>query len=356
MALGNLCIEIFGQMPYSVPVYLFTLKNTNGMRVQLTNYGARIVSSQVPDRAGSFDEVVLGYTCLDQYLKGHQYLGATIGRVTNRIGNGRFDLDGQTYFLPKNLGNHHLHGGNIGFESNLWDVVNYNDEVIPWVEFQLTSSHGDQGYPGNLISKVRYSLNGDNSIEINLSAISDRSTIVNLTNHAYFNLSGALDDNIYKHQAQFYASNFLKVDRDLVPNGDIQKVEGTVMDFRQPSEVGLGINQKVDPVEKTKGYDQFLIADSYLKGEVQKMAEIYEPESGRVLEVASTLPGFQFYTSNFLDTEFPAINGKICRRHSSLCIEPSYFVDAPNHPNFQSIQLDRGDIYNETIIYKFSTR
>jgi aldose 1-epimerase len=354
MSMSSLLIESYGNLPDGRPVHLFTLQNSN-VQVQVTNYGARIVSLWVPDRTGAMDNIVLDYTCLEHYLKGHQYLGATIGRVANRIGNGKFELEGQTYNLTKNLGNHHLHGGNIGFESCLWDIAEFQDSSNPWVEFQLTSYHGDQGYPGNVIIKVRYSINEDNSLEISMSAISDRPTIINLTNHAYFNLSGGTLDNIYGHKAQIFASNFLKVNHDSIPTGEIQNVENSVIDFRQSTEIGLGISQKVDPVINTNGFDQFFVSDCYQKGKISKMVEIYEPGSGRVLGVASTLPGFQFYTSNFLNAVYPASNGKTYGKHSAICIEPSYFTDAPNHNNFQSIRLNRGDFYNETIVYSFRT-
>jgi aldose 1-epimerase len=348
-------ISNYGKMPNGKPVHLFTLQNNNGVKVQLTDYGARIISSWIPDRNGKFDDVILGYSCLEHYLNGHPYLGATIGRVANKIANAKFDIDGETYFLSKNLGNHHLHGGKVGFESNLWDIVDYNDVDIPYVEFQLISPHGDQGYPGTLTARVRYSLLQDNSIEIKMSAFTDKPTVVNMTNHAYFNLNGRVTDDIYKHKIKFWSNNYLESDKDLIPTGKILSVENTLLDYRELTEIGIGINQNVEPVSSTKGYDHFLIADNYKKGSINVMAEIHEPETGRVLQVLSTLPGMQFYTSNFLTTIYPISNGKVYGRHSAFCVEPSYFVDAPNHPNFQSIKLESGESYNETIVYKFAT-
>ena len=352
----NIERELFGLTPDGNSAYLFTLQNKNGVTVQVTNYGAKLVSAMVPDRDGRMDNIVLGYKHFDYYLKGHPYLGATIGRVTNRIGNGRFKLNGQTINLTKNLGKHHLHGGHVGFDSLLWDIVEFNKGVNPWVIFKLVSPNGDQGYPGTLTALVQYTLLQDDSLEIKMCAVTDATTVVNMTNHAYFNLNGSPSDDIYKHIVHFHASKYLKVDENSIPNGELQTVEGTVLDFTKPTEIGLGINQPVEPVLSTLGYDQFLVVDSHKKGCLNPIAEVYEPNSGRTLQVFSTLPGAQFYTSNFLDTIYPTNNGKIYGKHSAFCIEPSYFTDSPNHDNFQSIKLDAGGTYNETIIYKFLTR
>ena len=339
------------------PILLFTLSNSNGIKVQITNYGAKIVSAFVPDRNGKFENVVLGYTSLDHYLKGHPYLGATIGRVTNRIGNAKFEMDGHVYHLAKNHGEHHIHGGFVGFDSLHWEVTeNKVNEEIPSVEFQIISPDGEQGYPGNITVKVRYSLLNDNSLKVDYTAITDKPTIVNMTNHAYFNLNHDSSENIYKHKAKFLASSYLEADINSIPSGRTLKVDSTPLDFRQAKEIGLEINNPVEPILRIGGYDQFLILDNYQKGEMNLMAEIEEPVSGRILQVLSTLPGMQFYSSNFLDTIFPMNNGKVSpSKHSSFCIEPSYFPDAPNHPEFQSIRLNVDESYNETIVYKFLT-
>jgi aldose 1-epimerase len=348
--------ELFGKMPDGKPVYLFTLKNSNGVKVQVTNYGAKLVSAFVPDQHGKLENVILGYSCLEHYLKGHPYLGATIGRVANRIAYANFELDGKIVHLTNNLGEHQLHGGKIGFDSQLWEVIDYKSDINQWVEFKLISPHEEEGYPGNLTAGIRYSLLEDNSIEIRMSAITDRTTVVNMTNHAYFNLTSGKTSDIYKHKVKLYASRFLKADKESIPTGDLLSVENTVLDFRRSTEIGNGINQDVDPVKKTMGYDQFFILDDFRKGSLSLMAEVHEPESRRVLQVYSTLPGMQFYTSNFLDTTYPTTLGKVCGKHSSFCIEPSYFPDAPNHSNFQSIRLAKGETYNELIVFKLSTR
>ncbi|MHC1704850.1 MAG: aldose epimerase family protein [Tenuifilaceae bacterium] len=348
--------EFFGNMPDGKSAFLFTLQNRKGIKVQVTNYGAKIVSAFVPDRNGNFDSVILGYSNLEGYIKGHQYLGATIGRVTNRIGNARFELDGKVYELPKNLGNHHLHGGLTGFDSILWKVSDYQSAENSWVEFSLESPHGDQGYPGNLKVKTKYTLTTDNSLQIEMSATTDQSTIVNMTNHAYFNLNGHVSNDIYKHHVQFFASNFLKANHESVPTGEISTVENTPLDFRKSKEIGLEINQNFEPIKNTHGYDQFLVLDNYVKGKMNLMAEVYEPMSGRVLQVLSTIPGMQFYTGNFFDTIVPLSFGKVYGKQSSFCIEPSYFPDAPNHSNFASIRLNPNDTYKESIIFKFSTK
>lgn len=351
---SKLHTEPFGNMPDGKPVYLFSIENSNGMRVQVINYGARIVSAYVPDRKGNFDNVILGYNSLEHYLKGHPYLGATIGRVANRIGNATFKLDNKSYLLTKNLGENHLHGGIQGFESICWDVLPYLPDSSS-IEFTTISPDGDQGYPGNLNVKVRYTLTDDNSIKIDFSATTDRSTIINLTNHAYFNLS-IKTESIYSHKAKFFASNYLETNDESVPTGNLVKVEKTPLDFRYFKFIGVDINSTSDPIGRTKGYDQFFVIDKFKERNLNLMAEVEDPNFGRVLQVFSTLPGFQFYTSNFLDTNFPALNGKVCGKHSSFCIEPSYFIDSPNHPNFKSIQLKENETYNETIIYKFLIR
>ncbi|RPH32829.1 MAG: galactose mutarotase [Bacteroidales bacterium] len=349
--------ELFGKMPDGSSVYLFTLYNSNGAKIQVTNYGAKIVSIFVPDRNGKLENVILGYKYLEHYLNGHSYLGATIGRVANRIGRGQFELDGQLYRLTKNNGENHLHGGDVGFDSLLWNIIENEEQgENPSVSFQLISPDGDQGYPGKLIVTVKYSLRNDNSVKIDFTANSDRPTIVNLTNHAYFNLNPIYCENIYRHKAKFNASNFLESDANLIPTGRTINVDRTPLDFRQFKEIGLEIDKQVEPIISTCGYDQFLVCDSYKSNELNLMAEVEEPISGRVLQVFSTFPGMQFYTSNFLDTKFPTGYGEINSKHSSFCIEPSYFVDAPNHPNFKSIELDKDETYNETIVYKFLTR
>jgi len=237
----------------------------------------------------------------------------------------------------------------------LWTVSGFQSDVTPWVEFQLMSPHGDQGYPGNLKVITRYSLLQDNTIKIEMMAKSDRPTIVNMTNHAYFNLNGRVSADIYKHKAQFFASKYLKTDNYSIPSGEQISVKNTPLDFTQPKEIGLEINEKVEPISLTSGYDQYFVFDSYEKGELNLMAEVIEPLSGRKLQVASTLPGFQFYTGNAFDSILPLSFGKVHGNHSAFCIEPSYFPDAPNHPEFDSIRSDPEKLYNEIITYKFST-
>jgi len=349
--------RIFGKMPDGKPAYIFTFESSNGVKVQVTNFGAKIISIVVPDRDGKRDNVILGYKSLEHYLNGHQYLGATIGRVTNRIANASFELNGSKICVAKNHGENHLHGGNIGFDSSLWDVHEVSDDPNePSVSFRLISPDGDQGYPGNLDVVVRYTLQNDNSVRIDFEATTDKTTVVNLTNHAYFNLNPIYCENIYKHRAKFNANSFLEADANLIPTGRLLDVENTPLDFREPKEIGTDINNQDEPIMNTCGYDQFLVIDNYQPNELSLMAEVEEPISGRVLQVFSTLPGFQFYTSNFLDTVFPTGYGGINCKHSSFCIEPSYFPDAPNHANFGSIVYDENRMYNETIVFKFLTR
>ena len=344
--------EYFGSLNDGQTASIFTLSNDD-IRIQVTNYGAKIVSAYVPDRYGKLGNVILGYSTFEHYLKGHPYLGATIGRVTNRIGNAQFELNGITYKLSKNIGRHHLHGGTIGFDSVLWDIVNYHDDEIPWVEFKLDSLDGDEGYPGKINVTVRYTLLKDNTLNIDFVVTTDKSTIVNLTNHAYFNLAAESSDNILNHSATFFSSRYLKADRDSVPTGEIVDVDNSPLDFRIQKEIGKDIFTMSEPILTTGGYDQFFVSDNYEAGESNIMAEVYEPTSGRVLQVFSTLPGMQFYTSNFFDSILPLANGKIYGKHSAFCIEPSYFPDAPNHLNFKSISLEPSETYRESISFKF---
>lgn len=349
--------RIFGKMPDGKPVHIFTFENSNGVKVQATNYGAKLISLVVPDRDGKRDNVILSYKSFEHYLNGHQYLGATIGRVANRIANARFALNGSKIEVAKNLGENHIHGGEIGFDSVLWDIHEVSDDPNePSVSFKLISPDGDQGYPGNLETIVKYTLQNDNSVRIDFNASADRPTIVNLTNHAYFNLNPIYCENVYKHRAKFYANNFLEVDDNLIPTGRLLAVENTPLDFREPKEIGSDITKQEAPIMNTCGYDHFLVLENNKPKGINLMAEVEEPISGRVLQVLSTLPGMQFYTSNFLDTVFPTGYGGINGMHSSFCIEPSYFPDAPNHSNFDSIIYDENKKYNETIIFKFITR
>ncbi len=348
--------RVFGKMPNGDNAYIVTLENSAGVRVQVTNFGAKLVSILVPDRNGNRDNVILGYKCLDHYLGGHPYLGATVGRVANRIANASFQLNGRTINLSKNHGNNHLHGGSVGFESLLWDIHDVRDDSDePSVSLLLNSPDGDQGYPGNLKVIVKYTLMC-NSVKIDFEAETDKPTIVNLTNHAYFNLNPIYCETIFKHKARFFADYFLETNSELIPTGNLVKVENTPLDFREFKEIGKDINAPEAPVFNTCGYDQFFVIDNYESKKLNLMAEVEEPISGRVLQVLSTLPGMQFYTGNFLDTVFPTGYGGINRKHSSFCIEPSYFTDAPNHTNFKSIVISENQKYNETIVYNFLTR
>ncbi|HCT30546.1 MAG TPA: galactose-1-epimerase [Bacteroidales bacterium] len=349
--------RIFGSMPNGEQAYLFSFENSNRVKVQVTNYGAKLVSVLAPDKKGNRDNIILGYKNLEHYLNGHQYLGATIGRVANRIANASFELNGSRINVAKNHGENHLHGGNIGFDSILWDIYEVSEDAEnPSVSFQLISPDGDQGYPGNLKVVVKYTLEKDNSLRIDFEASTDKPTVVNLTNHAYFNLNPIYYENIYKHKAKFNANTYLETDANLIPTGRVLEVQNTPLDFREFKEIGADINLQVEPIMNTCGYDQFFVVNNYLPKNLNFMAEVEEPISGRVLQVLSTLPGMQFYTGNFLDTVLPTGYGGINGKHSSFCIEPSYFPDAPNHTNFKSIVITENDKYNETILFKFLTR
>jgi aldose 1-epimerase len=325
-------------------VSLFTLEGKNGLRAEITDYGATLVSLTVPDGRGGAGNVVLGYDSLDGYVGGSAYLGATVGRVANRVGGAEFSLDGRTYELDRNHGKHQLHGGTTGFNRRVWSADPLKFHGGPALSLTLHSADNDQGYPGNLHVVVFYGLT-DDGLRMGYRATTDRPTPVNLTNHAYFNLDGAGNGTILDHVAEFEASRYLVTDADLVPTGEISPVAGTPLDFSSPTRVGARID---DPFLKAPGgYDHYFILDGK-PGTMRAGARISSPESGRTLTVATTRPGFQFYTGNSLDEPGHP-------RRSGLCVEAQGYVDAVNHPGFPSVILRPGEIYEQTTEYRFST-
>jgi len=315
------------------------LTNSHGFEVSVTNYGGAVTSLKAPDRDGNFGEIVLGFETLDEYVRCPRYFGALIGRHANRIARGRFTLDGVEYQLPCNNGANHLHGGFKGFDKRVWDVRE-SDKALHLSYF---SKDGEEGYPGNVTAFVDYTLL-DNELRIDYCATTDRDTIVNLTNHSYFNLRGA--GTILDHELTLNADHYTPVSEALIPTGEIKAVAGTPMDFRS----GKAIGSELQNVPG--GYDHNFVLNN-ADGSLRPGARLYEPVTGRVLEIFTTEPGMQFYSGNFLDGSLIGRNGVAYELYTGLCLEPQHFPDAPNHSNFPSTILHPGEEYTHTSLYRF---
>jgi aldose 1-epimerase len=327
----------FGNGPDGEEVYLYTLANKNGVEVSITNFGGAVTSIKAPDRNGVFADVVLGYDTLDEYVKNPRYLGALIGRHANRIGRGKFSLNGVEYQLAQNNGANHLHGGFKGFDKRVWKAA----ETESGLRLEYFSKDGEENYPGNLKVDVTYSLNDQNELRIEYHATTDKDTIVNLTNHSYFNLAG--HGSILDHELTLNADSFTPVSKDLIPTGEINGVEGTAMDFRTGRVITPG------------GYDHNFVLDGWKHGLIRFVARLREPVSGRIMEVFTTQPGMQFYSGNFLDGSLIGKRGVAYQKYGGLCLETQHYPDAPNHPNFPTTVLRPSETYHEITVYKFTT-
>jgi aldose 1-epimerase len=344
----------FGKTADGAAVDLYTLKNAAGMEVAITTYGGRIVSLKAPGRDGKFAGVVLGFDNLEGYLGEHPYFGALVGRYGNRIAKGRFKLDGKEYKLATNNGANSLHGGLKGFDKMVW-VGREVPGGDPSVELTYLSKDGEEGYPGNLTEKVTYTLTAANELRIDYSATTDKDTVVNVTNHSYFNLAGQGQGNILSHVVQLNAAKFTPVDAGLIPTGQLKSVEGTPFDFRQPTVIGARINDKDEQVTRGGGYDHNFVVDGE-PGTLRLAARVTEPTSGRVLEVSTTEPGVQFYTGNFLDGTVKGKGGVAYAKRTGFCLETQHFPDSPNHPDFPTTTLKPGAEYKSTTVFKFSVQ
>ena len=327
-------------------LFIYTLTNALGFEVSVTNYGGAVTSLKTPDRNGNFDEIVLGFETLDDYVHNPRYFGALIGRHANRIANGKFLLNGSNYQLPQNNGANHLHGGFKGFDKRVWDVR----ESEKTLQLTYFSKDGEEGYPGNVTAAVDYTLL-DSELRVDYHATTDRDTIVNLTNHSYFNLRGA--GTILDHELTLNANHFTPVSEDLIPTGEIRSVEETPMDFREGKAIGSEISSSYDQLGFTGGYDHNFVVNDY-DGSLKSAGRLYEPSTGRVLEVLTTQPGMQFYSGNFLDGTLVGRNGFVYVKYAGLCLEPQHFPDAPNHSSFPSTVLRPGEEYKQTTVFRFS--
>ncbi|MEF2230403.1 MAG: aldose epimerase family protein [Pseudodesulfovibrio sp.] len=343
----------WGKTPDGDPVGLFTLSRDGGLRAQVTDYGATLVSLRVPDRGGVPGEVVLGYDSPAGYMAGQACLGATIGRVANRVARARFELDGCTWELAPNWRGHQLHGGPHGFHRRMWAATPVADDEGPALALTLFSGHGDQGYPGNLRVTVTYVLTGT-GLRIGYRAESrDLPTPVSLTAHPYFDLAGAGRGDVLGHTARFAASRYLVADADLIPTGEIAPVVGTPLDFSRTTAVGARIGDPSPVLAAAGGYDHYFVLDGR-HGALREAAEVHDPASGRTLTVLTTQPGFQFYTANSLDET--GRDGVRYGRHAGFCVEPSGYVDAVNHPGFPSVVIDASAAYQQTTEYRFTAQ
>ena len=346
--------EVFGQTKDGKTAYLYTITNSNGMTAKFTDFGAILVSLEVPDRDGKAEDVVLGFDKLEDYFDNSPNLGATIGRFANRIGGASFVLNGKTYELDKNDGNNSLHGGFDGYHKRLWDADTYEDGLGQTISFTYTSPDGDQGYPGTLDMTVRYIITDDNSVIIEYEAESDQDTLINLTNHTYFNLAGQGSGTILDQKVWMDCDEFTYADAESIPNGEIRKVDGTPMDFRTMKTVGQDINADYDQIKMGNGFDHNWILKT-TEGDLSLVAKMLDEKSGRAMEVYTDLPGMQFYTGNFLDGTLTGKNGACYVKNAGLCFETQYFPNAINVPSFKQPILKAGDEFRTTTIYKFVT-
>lgn len=330
----------------------YEIRNKNGVSAQVINFGGRIVSLKVPDANGGMTDVVLGFDSLHQYTEPNPYFGSLIGRYGNRIARGRFQLEGVNYQLATNNGANSLHGGPGGFHNVFWKVTVANDHKIA---LHYQSDDGEEGYPGRLDVAVTYELTDDNALRIDYSAFTDKTTIVNLTQHSYFNLAGTGD--ILNHQVVIHADRYTPVDSTLIPTGEVRPVAGTPFDFRQPHAIGERIQSDDQQIKFGKGYDHnWVLNKKPGESEPTLAARVSDPDSGRVMEVWTTEPGLQFYSGNFLDGSLTGKGGKPARYRSGFCMETQHFPDSPNHPEFPTVILNPGEQYRQTTIYKFLLR
>uniref|UniRef100_UPI004048FDF2 galactose-1-epimerase n=1 Tax=Fulvivirga sp. TaxID=1931237 RepID=UPI004048FDF2 len=332
----------------------YKLTNKNGVEVKVINYGGIITSILTPNKEGVLEDIVLGYDTLSGYLKDSPYFGALIGRFGNRIANGRFELDGEVYVLEQNNNGQHLHGGLVGFDKVFWNIKELSSEDGSALELTYSSKDGEEGYPGELDVKVIYTLTDDNELMVEYEAETSKMTVVNLTQHTYFNLTGNVKGDILGHHLKLEAEGFLPVDENLIPTGEIQSVKGSPFDFLNEEVIGKRINNDDQQLTYGMGYDHCWVlnpADS-----LKLAATLYEPSSGRLMEVFTTEPGIQFYSGNFLDGSLIGKDNVKYAHRTGLCLETQHFPDSPNQPQFPSVVLNPDEVYRSKSVYKFSVR
>ncbi|HHS12650.1 MAG TPA: galactose mutarotase [bacterium] len=353
---GKYAMEIsqktYGTLPDGRHVILFHLMNANGMQADIINYGGILVSLKTPNRKGHLGDVVLGFDDLESYLHDPPYFGALIGRYGNRIARGRFTLEGKEYSLAVNNNGHHLHGGLKGFDKQLWNAEPIQTDNAVGVKLSLLSPHGDEGYPGNLDCHVTYLLTNEDELRIVYRALTDRPTVVNLTHHSYFNLTECQRD-ILDHELTIGADRYTPVDEGLIPLGTLESVSGTPLDFRESTPIGSRIDNDDIQLLRGRGYDHNFVLNNR-DGSPAQAALVYEPQTGRTMEVLTSEPGLQFYSGNFLDGTLTGKNGIVYGHRWGFCLEAQHFPDSPNQPAFPSVVLHPGEKYAQTTVYRFS--
>ncbi|MHB8578745.1 MAG: aldose epimerase family protein [Ignavibacteriaceae bacterium] len=354
---GHSMIEksVFGKMKDGKEVYMYTLKNKPGAEVKIITYGATVVSLTTPDRNGKYADVALGYDSLVDYEIGTAYLGATAGRYANRIADAKFTLDGKTYLLSANEGKNQLHGGKIGFSKDLWESDAFESKLGPAVKLTLVSPDGDQGYPGTVTLQVTYTLTNSNELRIDYKGTTDKPTILNPTNHTYFNLTGVFTNTILNHEVKINAEYYTPIDKESIPTGKIDKVENTPLDFRKLTTIGSRINDDFEQLKLANGYDFNYVLNNY-NGKVREVADVYEPTTGRYLQIFTDQPGLQFYTGNFLNGTPVGKDGVAYQFRTGFAMESEHYPNSPNEPKWPSVVLRPGQTYKQTTIYKFSAK
>ncbi len=342
----NVNKDLFGEVD-GEKVWLFTLRNSQGMAVKVTNYGGIITSCLVPDKEGNLADVVLGFNELRGYLGDHPYFGAVVGRYANRIGGSKFTLNDVEYHVTQNEGKNHLHGGNRHFGNVVWTAEEIKDDSAVGVKLTYFSKDGEEGYPGNLEATVAYRLNNDNELSVEYEAVTDKPTVVNLTNHSYFNLRGEGSGDVLEHEVEINSKLYTPVDDGLIPTGELASVSNTPLDFKSPAKIGA----RFDQLEQ--GYDHNYVLNNG-GDELSFAARVFEPQSNRMVEVFTTAPGMQFFTAGNLDGSIIGKAGQPYEKYAAFCLETQHFPDSPNRPEFPSATLNPGETYRHKTVFKFS--
>ena len=354
---------VFGHLPDGREVDVYRFANANGVELQVTNYGGIIVSLKTPNVNGDFDDIALGFDSLeaylsDEYRQANPYFGAIIGRYGNRIANGQFSLNGEEFSLATNDGNNHLHGGQQGFDKVLWQAEPFENDEGTGLVLRYTSEDGEEGYPGSLETEVTYTLTDDDELVVDYRAVSDKATPVNLTQHSYFNLKGEGSDTILDHQLMLNAPEFTPVNDTLIPTGEIRSVDGTPFDFTQATPIGERIGQDDEQLEFGGGYDHNFVLDrdNAETDELVLAAKVWEPQSGRLVEITTTEPAIQFYSGNFLTGNLNGKQGQAYQHRSGFALETQHYPDSPNQDAFPSTILEPGETYRSRTVYRFSAQ
>jgi aldose 1-epimerase len=352
LAKSGITSQEFGTMTDGHHVQIYKLTNKNGMEADITNFGAIVQSLKVPDKSGKLTDVALGYDKLEDYVTDKSSFGSTIGRYGNRIAHGKFTLDGHTYTLAKNDGENSLHGGLKGFNKKVWTARQEGDSLV----LSYLSKDGEEGYPGNLNVTVTFTVTDDNELKIQYDATTDKDTVLNLTNHSYFNLSGQDAGEILGHELMLKADKFTPVNSVLIPTGELRDVKGTPLDFTKSTAIGARIGASDEQLKFGKGYDHNFVLNGGITKTPRLAAEVYDPKSGRIMQVLTTEPGIQFYTGNFLDGTVHGKGGHVYNFRNALCLETQHYPDSPNQSNFPTTELKPGGKYHTITIFKFSSK